>query len=659
MKFNIYIMGLLCLASASCNNDENHLLCYNQHEVIEGDITLAGAVGDGQTDCSAIINEAIAALPAEGGTIIIPEGDFVLDQPIVVSKSNVTIKGLNPGFRSNIDVKDPALVGPGGGSKLIVRNADAAIKVGADNVSNLTVKDLLISGGTANNGVGIAIDKATTSTVIKNVIGINLVTGIQTAKAKSMTIADCWICELSNSILAEDGEGTTVENCQLGAQPSGVTCKFTNEKELTFRKNQVYPDGVNNLVLENCEKAEVYSNNFKSYYVGIVEVSGKQNHIYNNLIWLTGAIEGQFRGNNINHGVVRVSGEDNLFEQNNITCEWFAAAAAQAVTVNATTGTGNRFVNCLVSDTQSERVFLVNQYAVVSQCVAQNKIKTQMEEPAMGPISQKVGLLIAAESEEALTDDDELAALAWFKANCPNGKVITTATLTAQALSECQVVWVAIDRVGIGIGIDKLPLSSEAIALLADYYRAGGNLLLTNHATQLVEAMGRTSKRLPGIFGDGEGGSGTDIWFINANIGLGVADRGEGYDHRSHDIFSGLWVAPYNGYEAIPLIGPGQREDHNCMWDLNAYGYATLYPEAGNVVNAFQQENQAVVLATWGHVVDWCCAGLVEFQPTESYKGSCIAVGLAAYEWNQNSGANDYHYNIKRMTRNMLVYLAK
>lgn len=659
MKFNIYLMGLLCLASASCNNDENHLLCYNQHEVIEGDITLAGAVGDGQTDCSAIINEAIAALPAEGGTIIIPEGDFVLDQPIVVSKSNVTIKGLNPGFRSNIDVKDPSLVGPGGGSKLIIRNADAAIKVGADNVSNLTVKDLLISGGTANNGVGIAIDKATTSTVIKNVIGINLVTGIQTAKAKSMTISDCWICELSNSILAEGGEGTTVENCQLGAQPSGVTCKFTNEKELTFRKNQVYPDGVNNLVLENCEKAEVYSNNFKSYYVGIVEVSGKQNHIYNNLIWLTGASEGQFRGNNIDYGVVRVSGEDNLFEQNNISCEWFAAAAAQAVTVNATTGTGNRFANCLVSDTQSERVFLVNQYTEVSQCVAQNKIKTQMEEPAMDPISQKVGLLIAAESEEALTDDDELAALAWFKANCPNGKVITTATLTAQALSECQVVWVAIDRVGIGIGVDKLPLSSEAIALLANYYRAGGNLLLTNHATQLVDAMGRTSGRLPGIFGDGEGGSGTDIWFINANIGLGVADRGEGYDHRSHEIFSGLWVGTFNSYEAIPLIGPGQREDHNCMWDLNAYGYATLYPEAGNVVNAFQQENQAVVLATWGHVVDWCCAGLVEFLPTESYKGSCIAVGLAAYEWNQNSGANDYHYNIKRMTRNMLVYLAK
>ena len=659
MKFNIYIMGLLCLASASCNNDENHLLCYNQHEVIEGDITLAGAVGDGQTDCSAIINEAIAALPAEGGTIIIPEGDFVLDQPIVVSKSNVTIKGLNPGFRSNIDVKDPSLVGPGGGSKLIIRNADAAIKVGADNVSNLTVKDLLISGGTANNGVGIAIDKATTSTVIKNVIGINLVTGIQTAKAKSMTISDCWICELSNSILAEGGEGTTVENCQLGAQPSGVTCKFTNEKELTFRRNQVYPDGVNNLVLENCEKAEVYSNNFKSYYVGIVEVSGKQNHIYNNLIWLTGASEGQFRGNNIDYGVVRVSGEDNLFEQNNISCEWFAAAAAQAVTVNATTGTGNRFANCLVSDTQSERVFLVNQYTEVSQCVAQNKIKTQMEEPAMDPISQKVGLLIAAESEEALTDDDELAALAWFKANCPNGKVITTATLTAQALSECQVVWVAIDRVGIGIGVDKLPLSSEAIALLANYYRAGGNLLLTNHATQLVDAMGRTSGRLPGIFGDGEGGSGTDIWFINANIGLGVADRGEGYDHRSHEIFSGLWVGTFNDYEAIPLIGPGQREDHNCMWDLNAYGYATLYPEAGNVVNAFQQENQAVVLATWGHVVDWCCAGLVEFLPTESYKGSCIAVGLAAYEWNQNSGANDYHYNIKRMTRNMLVYLAK
>lgn len=57
-----------------------------------------------RTDCSKAINSAIASLPAEGGVLVIPEGDFVLDAPIVINKHNVTIKGLNPGMRSNIDV---------------------------------------------------------------------------------------------------------------------------------------------------------------------------------------------------------------------------------------------------------------------------------------------------------------------------------------------------------------------------------------------------------------------------------------------------------------------------------------------------------------------------------------------------------------------------
>ena len=72
-------------------------------------------------------------------------------------------------------------------------------------------------------------------------------------------------------------------------------------------------------------------------------------------------------------------------------------------------------------------------------------------------------------------------------------------------LSAYDVIWVHIDRVGIGAGWDKLPLSADAIAALATYYKNGGNLFLSNHATQLVVPFGRT-ERLPGIFADGEGG---------------------------------------------------------------------------------------------------------------------------------------------------------
>ena len=93
------------------------------------------------------------------------------------------------------------------------------------------------------------------------------------------------------------------------------------------------------------------------------------------------------------------------------------------------------------------------------------------------------------------------------------------------------------------------------------------------------------------------------------------------------------------------------------MWDLNSFDFPALYPDAENIVKAFEMENEAVVLATWGHVVDWCCAGMVEFNPTEEYKGRCIAIGLAAYEWNQNTGINAYQSNLELMTNNILTYL--
>ena len=221
---NIWKAALLCIAFASCDNNVDKLLCYGNHDQIENDITLAGAVGDGKTDCSEVINRMISELPENGGTIVIPEGDFVLDSPIVLTKSNVVIKGLNSGFRSNIDVKDTTLVGPGGGSKLIVRNAESAITVNADGLSGLEIRDLMISGGTENNGVGVLFPKATTGTKIDNVVGINLLTGVEIHEATGLVISNCWICELSNSIVLKGGQNNTVKNCQLGAQPTGVTC---------------------------------------------------------------------------------------------------------------------------------------------------------------------------------------------------------------------------------------------------------------------------------------------------------------------------------------------------------------------------------------------------------------------------------------------------
>ena len=58
-------------------------------------------------------------------------------------------------MRSNIDVNGiNELLGPGGGSKLVARNAEAAIKV-ETGVKGVKIMNLMVSGGTEAKNIGI------------------------------------------------------------------------------------------------------------------------------------------------------------------------------------------------------------------------------------------------------------------------------------------------------------------------------------------------------------------------------------------------------------------------------------------------------------------------------------------------------------------------
>ena len=88
------------------------------------------------------------------------------------------------------------------------------------------------------------------------------------------------------------------------------------------------------------------------------------------------------------------------------------------------------------------------------------------------------------------------------------------------------------------------------------------------------------------------------------------------------------------------------------MWDLNAYGLA---PNP-NVVITWEELTNSTVLGTWNHVVDYCCAGIVDFAPTTTFSGRILAVGLAAYEWNIGV-ENTYQSQLERFTSNCIGYL--
>lgn len=272
-------------------------------------------------------------------------------------------------------------------------------------------------------------------------------------------------------------------------------------------------------------------------------------------------------------------------------------------------------------------------------------------------IAPKMAFLLLADRIGALPDDDERAAAEWFSAQ--GGDFVKIDEVAELDPDLYPVLWIEIDRVGLPLGWENLPVvSTDAnIDALKTYTANGGNLFLANMATQLTVPLDFVpSNMAPTVYGNGDGGSGDDVWVINPFLGVDFKDGGDQgyYDRTEHAIFKDLVLEDPNGYGymTLPLIGPGQREDHNCLWDCNIYGKGNYK----DVIANFEATTGSLVLATWGHVRDHCVAGLVEFYANANH-GRCIAMGLAAYEWNQNSGANPYQHNIEQLTTNILNYL--
>ena len=267
--------------------------------------------------------------------------------------------------------------------------------------------------------------------------------------------------------------------------------------------------------------------------------------------------------------------------------------------------------------------------------------------------ASKIAMLVPSDYTNS---DDEKDAVAWFKKNyvdTDKGILLTPATIDDLDIEKQSACWVMCDRVGIDKGWQNLPgglASNEVVNALKAFTADGGNLLLTNHATQLTVGLGRIAEAYaPGIYGNGEGGQNNDVWGVHPIIGN---VEGQIYDHSGHDIYRGMTYEPGLFAGIYCFESAGVKGDHNCMWDLNAYGLA---PNP-NVVKTWEETTNSTVLGTWNHVVDYCCAGIVDFAPTTSFAGRILAVGLAAYEWNIG-GTNDYQNQLEKFTANCLAYV--
>lgn len=282
----------------------------------------------------------------------------------------------------------------------------------------------------------------------------------------------------------------------------------------------------------------------------------------------------------------------------------------------------------------------------------------------------RAGMLIGYSDVASIDNFQEYAAAKHFTDANPDGVVIAPGETDKISAASLDFIWIHIDRLNVGIGNLPAEFSDDAtVAALKKFVEDGGNLYLSKHATQLVSRIGRIDAAFdPNIYSDGEGGKGTDVWTVNAQIGywfVNEKDNAAGldptqyYDHRDHAIYAGLETNHDFPMETFAMEGTGNetemwREDHNCLWDLNAYTYTA---EGRNTVEKFENENNAVVIGTWGHVQDHAVAGIVEFKPAAEGQGTVIANGLAACEWAPREGVNAYHSNLVKLTNNTFGYL--
>ena len=229
-----------------------------------------------------------------------------------------------------------------------------------------------------------------------------------------------------------------------------------------------------------------------------------------------------------------------------------------------------------------------------------------------------------------------------------------------------KVLWVHGDRNGQGKEDFYNAMGGNTFKdKLKSFVENGGNVFLSKQATHFAYRIGRTDWE-PSY--DNSAYNGDAItWYMVSNfvaVGTGV-DR---HEHAAFQYMTGYTTHDSEGYCKWPLVktevGTGQHSDHKYFWGepsetWGVHGYSTN-PEGETFttklarLTKFEGDYTARILGGWGHTTALDGAGMIEFLPTATYKGTIIAQGLPAYQWTTTNTAIS---NEQNLTRGVLEYL--
>jgi hypothetical protein len=126
VTFSIASLGTVDASNVSYNEGSLGAVNTSVQAKLQESVSVAdfGAVGDGSTDCSAAITAALAAVPAYG-TLVFPAGTYIIDSPIVIPSSNITIDGQGARLLAKPSVSFEYMLSATSKSGVVIKNIEA------------------------------------------------------------------------------------------------------------------------------------------------------------------------------------------------------------------------------------------------------------------------------------------------------------------------------------------------------------------------------------------------------------------------------------------------------------------------------------------------------------------------------------------------------
>ena len=203
------------------------------------------------------------------------------------------------------------------------------------------------------------------------------------------------------------------------------------------------------------------------------------------------------------------------------------------------------------------------------------------------------------------------------------------------------------------------PLENAFVAAIRAYYQGGGNMLLGNFAGAGIEPFGVINSTLSNPW---EYKPNQDFGDVFPNAGLTAGAWGNWWKGASDSpLISGMTTSVDACNVALPYIeflsSGTEKKNRVLQYNLDFGRIANDNPSANLATKRGILENllQAKILLL--NCGENEVQGL-EFQPTgfNAGKGTVITYGAGTYDWYVGTGGNNN--NVKKLTKNTLLYLA-